>query len=187
MHTSYISLPIPRDPARPLGSPGSQVKNAVGVRYSNLPECEFMHMGSVTAFKGPLLERLVYFHHQTDRETEAQSGTGPESHLPKESRGVAGVKQVRSSTPRPESLPPAQLPTAGSKGALYGFVCQQQQARTLFSHFFWHWRSQSLLHLTRSSPARAALSEARFPWLRAVEPQRTDFQARELRPADCGS
>jgi hypothetical protein len=36
-----------------------------------------MSMYSVTAFKRPLLERLIYFHHciYADRATEAQSGT----------------------------------------------------------------------------------------------------------------
>lgn len=40
-----------------------------------------MHMGSATVFKGPLLERLVYFCHCTDRETEAQSPVRGEGHL----------------------------------------------------------------------------------------------------------
>lgn len=92
MHTPYISLPVSRGPDSSLGSPGSQVKNAVGIRYFNLPECELMHMGSAAVFKGPLPERLVYFHHCTDRETEAQNGTGCEGHLPEEL--FTWVKQV---------------------------------------------------------------------------------------------
>lgn len=119
----------------PLGSPGNQVKNAVGVRSFNLPECEFMHMGSVTAFKGSLLERLNYFHHRTDRETEGQNGTHPEGQLPKESRGTAGVKQVRSSTPSPVHLSPCNFPRAGSKGDFDGFVCQQQARAPVSSSF----------------------------------------------------
>lgn len=145
-----------------------------------------MHMGSVTAFKGPLRERLVYFRHQTARETEAQSGTGPESHLPKESRGVAGVKQVRSSISSPERLPPRSFPWLVPRGHLMG-LCVNNEKQELSSPTSFGVGDQSLLHLTRSSPARATLSEARFPWPRAMEPQRTDFQAGELRPAACGS
>lgn len=44
----------------------------------------------VTVFKGPLLERLVYLHLPIDRETEAQSGTGGEGHLPEESEMQLG-------------------------------------------------------------------------------------------------
>lgn len=91
-----------------------------------------MHMGSVTAFKGPLRERLVYFHHQTARETEAQGGTGPESHLPKESRGVAGVKQVRSSTSSPERLPPRNFPQLVPRGHLMG-LCVNKKKQELSS------------------------------------------------------
>lgn len=43
-----------------------------------------MHTDLVTVFKGPLLERLVYLHPPIHRETESQSGTGGEGHLPKE-------------------------------------------------------------------------------------------------------
>lgn len=65
MHTPYISLTFSRGPDSSLGSPGSQVKNAVGVCYLHLPECEFMHIDSAVVFKRSLLERLVYFHHCT--------------------------------------------------------------------------------------------------------------------------
>lgn len=91
---SYILLPISRGPAPSLGAPGSQVKNTVEV-----VTLIFIHMGSVTVFKGPLLEmeRLVYLHHCTDRETEAQAWdlTWPPT---RRVRGAAGVKQVRVST-----------------------------------------------------------------------------------------
>lgn len=49
-----------------------------------------MIMDLVTVFIGPLLERLVYFHLWTDRETEAQSGRGCEGHLLKEPEALLG-------------------------------------------------------------------------------------------------
>lgn len=150
------------------GLSGSRVKNAVGGRYFNLPECESVHMASGAVFKEPLLEFtsiIVQRGKLKPRAGPYVKATSPRS----QKRSWAKTSQVfssQSSAAFHRSTPRGLVPRATLM-----VLCvntDKQEPRVSTTSFGFGDRNPCSAFL--DAPVRATLPGARFRCSRALGP-----------------